>query len=278
MDDLLKRDAQPLKKPASKFIPKSMSMEEALAALIQRNEELISLNKSKDEFIAITSHQLRTPATGVKQYIALLLEGYAEPLTENQRIFLEKAYENNERQLHIVDDILRIAQLDLDKFQLHLTSVDLGKLLQEAISSLDAKFHLHKQGANLIKPTETLIASIDPEQMRMAIENILENASHYSQDGKKITVRISKKGSDWAQISIKDRGVGISNKDIPKLFQKFSRINNSLSNTVNGTGLGLYFSKKIIELHGGKINAKSTVDKGTTFIITLQLQNNENFT
>jgi signal transduction histidine kinase len=113
-----------------------MSMEEALAALIQRNEELISLSQSKDEFIAITSHQLRTPATGVKQYLGLLLEGYSDPLTPGQRVFIEKAYENNERQLHIVDDILRIAQLDLDKIKLNPEMLDLSLLMQDAIESL----------------------------------------------------------------------------------------------------------------------------------------------
>jgi signal transduction histidine kinase len=115
-----------------------MSMEEALAALIQRNEELISLSQSKDEFIAITSHQLRTPATGVKQYLGLLLEGYADPLSPNQKVFVEKAYENNERQLHIVDDILKIAQLDLDKIKLNPEIYDLKILIQAAIESLQS--------------------------------------------------------------------------------------------------------------------------------------------
>src|SRR3954469_6461449 len=107
MDKDSRKKTQPARASGTRSLPNLMSMEEALAALIQRDEELISLSQSKDEFIAITSHQLRTPATGVKQYLGLLLEGYADPLTPNQRIFIEKAYENNERQLHIVDDILR---------------------------------------------------------------------------------------------------------------------------------------------------------------------------
>jgi signal transduction histidine kinase len=271
MNDHTQRPGQLPKKSPSKSKPKSMSMEQALAALIQRNEELISLNKSKDEFIAITSHQLRTPATGVKQYIALLLEGYAEPLTENQRIFLEKAYENNERQLHIVDDILRIAQLDLDKVKLHLSTVKLDALLEAAIASMEAKFHLHKQTVKLTKPARRITLKLDAEQIRMAIENILENASNYTTEGKKITVSYAQPQNKEVRILIKDQGVGINKKDFPKLFQKFSRINNPLSNTVNGTGLGLYFSKKIIELHGGKINVRSTIDKGTTFVITLPI-------
>jgi signal transduction histidine kinase len=232
----------------TKSIPNLMSMEEALAALIQRNEELISLSQSKDEFIAITSHQLRTPATGVKQYLGLLLEGYADPLTPSQRMFIEKAYENNERQLHIVDDILRIAQLDLDKIKLNPEVYDISLLIQIAAESLQGRFQRKDQRIKFTPPLVPVLAKIDTEEVRLVIGR-------------------TKKGE--AKINIKDQGVGIEKQDIAKLFQKFSRINNPLSNTVNGTGLGLYFSKKIIELHGGRVQVRSTPGKSTTFSILL---------
>jgi len=252
-----------------KSIPNLMSMEEALAALIQRNEELISLNQSKDEFIAITSHQLRTPATGVKQYLGLLLEGYADPLTPSQQTFIEKAYENNERQLHIVDDILRVAQLDLDKIKLNREVYDLAEVIKSAVGALAGRLGRRGQKAKLILPEKPVLAKVDTEELRLVIENILENASNYSPEGKTISIKLDTAKSGTAKISIKDRGVGISKQDIPKLFQKFSRINNPLSNTVNGTGLGLYFSKKIVELHGGQIKVRSIPEKSTTFIILL---------
>jgi signal transduction histidine kinase len=248
---------------------KPMSMEEVLAALIQRNEELISLNQSKDEFIAITSHQLRTPATGVKQYLGLLLEGYADPLTPSQRMFLEKAYENNERQLHIVDDILKIAQLDLDKIKLKPEVYELNILIKGAVESLQGKFSSRDQQIIYNAPEEPVMAMIDVEEVRLVVENLLENASNYSPEGKNVKVTLSKTKKNEAKITIKDQGVGIEKHDLAKLFQKFSRINNPLSNTVNGTGLGLYFSKKIIELHGGKVRASSTPGKSTTFTIIL---------
>jgi two-component system phosphate regulon sensor histidine kinase PhoR len=253
----------------TKSIPNLMSMEEALAALIQRNEELISLSQSKDEFIAITSHQLRTPATGVKQYLGLLLEGYADPLTPSQRMFIEKAYENNERQLHIVDDILRIAQLDLDKIKLNPEVYDISLLIQIAVESLQGKFQRKSQRVKFTPPHVPVLAKIDTEEVRLVIENMLENASNYSPEGKTITITLGRTKKEEAKINIKDQGVGIEKQDIAKLFQKFSRINNPLSNTVNGTGLGLYFSKKIIELHGGRVQVRSTPGKSTTFSILL---------
>jgi signal transduction histidine kinase len=269
MDKNKPRNSGTAKTAGSKSIPNLMSMEEALAALIQRNEELISLNQSKDEFIAITSHQLRTPATGVKQYLGLLLEGYADPLTPSQQTFIEKAYENNERQLHIVDDILRVAQLDLDKIKLNREVFDLGIIIQGAVDSLQGKFERRRQKTRVALPPDPVMAGVDIEELRLVIENLLENASNYSPEGKTITVKLDATKHGVARISIKDQGVGIDKQDIAKLFQKFSRINNSLSNTVNGTGLGLYFSRKIIELHGGRIQVKSTPGKGTTFSIFL---------
>jgi signal transduction histidine kinase len=249
-----------------------MSMEEALAALIQRNEELLSLSQSKDEFIAITSHQLRTPATGVKQYLGLLLEGYADPLTPGQRVFIEKAYENNERQLHIVDDILRIAQLDLDKIKLNLEIFDITLLLHNAIESLEGKFEQRYQRVKYIAPSEPILATIDVDEFRLVVENILENASNYSPERKTISVKVSKTRTNEVKIDIKDQGVGIDQQDITKLFHKFSRINNPLTNAVNGTGLGLYFCKKIVELHGGRIKVRSSSGKSTTFTILLPSQ------
>jgi signal transduction histidine kinase len=247
----------------------SMSMEETLVALIKRNEELVSLSKSKDEFIAITSHQLRTPATAVKQYLALLLEGYADPLTKDQKIFLEKAYENNERQLHIVDNILRVAQLDLNNIKLELHVTDLKKLLQETLESLAGLIDGRQQKIQLTMPEGPVRAKVDAANIKMAIENLIENASNYSLENSKIAIKLSQQKNGHIKIAIQDEGIGIKSSDFPKLFQKFSRLNNPASETVTGTGLGLYFCKKIIELHGGKIDVMSSIGRGSIFTITL---------
>jgi PAS domain S-box-containing protein len=239
-----------------------------MASLSSERRDLIEINRTKDEFIALTSHQLRTPATGVKQYLGLLLENYSDPLTEGQRTFIEKAYENNERQLRIVDELLRVAQLDLDKVRLHVRDTDLCKLVNEEVGSLKGKFNKRRQKIEVICAQKPFIARFDRGQLRMAVDNLLENASNYSPEGKKITVSLEKDDSG-VKISVKDRGVGIAKKDFPKLFQKFSRVYNSLSDSVNGTGLGLYYAQKIIELHGGTITVSSQLNKGTTFTITL---------
>jgi PAS domain S-box-containing protein len=228
----------------------------------------IELEQAKDEFVAIASHQLRTPATAVKQYIGLLLEGYSEPLSPNQRLFLERAYESNERQLHIVQQILRITQLELGKIAFEPHIYDVCEVVRDAAATLKGTFEQKKQSIVDESPETPVIGNVDPEQLQTAVENLLENASNYTRSGKTVTLRCEEfKGG--AKIIIKDEGVGIDKKDFPKLFQKFSRVPNPLSVERGGTGLGLYWAAKIISMHGGAIKVASEINKGSTFTITL---------
>lgn len=228
----------------------------------------LALERAKDEFVAIASHQLRTPATAVKQYVGLLLEGYAEPLTENQRLFLERAYESNERQLHIVQEILKITQLDLEKVVLRPAVCDIRQIAQAAVATVQSNFDAKEQNIMIKEPDEPLMAKVDAEQLQVAVENLLENASNYTWPQKTITVS-TRKLKDRVRISVKDEGVGIEHHDYPKLFQKFSRIPNPLSLEISGTGLGLYWAAKIIHLHGGYIHVASSPGKGSIFTINL---------
>jgi PAS domain S-box-containing protein len=243
------------------------------AVLLRRqNEELVALNRTKDEFIALASHQLRTPATGVKQYLGMVLQGFAEPLSPGQQNFLERAYECNERQLRIVEDILRVAQIDLDKIQLHPQPTNICELVQDIIDNHLGMLSNRHQKLTYNQPKKALRLDIDAERLRMAIDNIIDNAIKYTPERRSITVNISA-SQDKKQciIEVIDHGVGIRKADIGKLFQKFSRLDNPLSVEVGGNGLGLYWSKKIINLHGGDVRATSHVGRGSTFTITLPM-------
>jgi signal transduction histidine kinase len=236
--------------------------------LVRQKAYLMDLNRAKDEFVAIASHQLRTPATAVKQYLGLLLEGYAEPLSEDQLLFLKNAYENNDRQLQVVDDLLTVAQLDLNKMKLRLKKQDVSKIVREAVTSLRQLFKDKKQRISVELPDKPIMAKIDGIQFRSVVDNLIENASNYSQAGAQTVVSL-KKTKAGINIYVRDQGVGIDRQDFPRLFQKFSRIRNELSDGVGGTGLGLYLSQKIIELHGGRITVDSEINKGTKFTITI---------
>lgn len=242
------------------------------AALQKQNEQLMTINRTKDEFIALASHQLRTPATGVKQYLGMVLEGFSEPLTPGQKNFLERAYACNERQLRIVDDILRVAQVDLDKITLHRSPTDINELVADIIDAQAGEFVRRNQTIVFHRTKQKCIAEVDKDRLRMAIDNLIDNAGKYTMPGKTIDVKVSCPSPDMCTIIIRDEGVGIDKKDQAKLFQKFSRLDNPLSVEVGGNGLGLYWSKRIINLHEGDITVRSQPGKGSRFTVTFPLR------
>lgn len=241
---------------------------EAESRLQRSTEQLKELNRAKDDFISIASHQLRTPATAVKQYLGLLLGGYSDPLSEDQRVFIEKAYESNERELKIVEDILRTAQLDAQSLRLSFADYDMRDVLDEAIGNISSQFQKKHQKVVFQKPKKPANAAVDKGQILMVFENLLENASHYTPNDKKITITI-KKIADNIEVSIADEGVGVKKSDIKRLFQKFSRISNPLTVEAGGSGLGLYWAERVVKMHDGEIRVTSQLHKGTEFTVAL---------
>ena len=230
--------------------------------------ELNQAQEVKDEFISLASHQLRTPATGVKQYIHLVLDGYFGVVNKDQVKALQKANDANERELEIISELLKVAQIDAGKVTPDKQSTNLNVLLQNIINEQAARTRDSRQTISLIAAKTDVQADIDPVLMQMAIENIVDNACKYTPEGKKIDVLLGV-SSKQVRIAVKDQGVGIAEEDIAKLFRKFSRIPNSLSMKVGGNGLGLYWVKKVVELHDGKINVSSVEGHGTVFEVLL---------
>ncbi len=234
----------------------------------QRLRYLIDLNRAKDEFISLASHQLRTPATGVKQYLGMVIEGFVGELTDSQRSLLMKANESNERQLRIVTDLLRVAQVDAGKVRLRKTNVDVNSLIKDVIKEQRETFESRSQTINFRSNTTNPMLYFDHDTIRMVLENLIDNASKYSGEGKSIDVHVHEY-DDEARITITDKGVGIRAEDQDRLFEKFSRIENPLSTQVGGTGLGLYWAKKIVDLHQGKLTFTSIAGEGTAFTVHL---------
>lgn len=234
----------------------------------QRFQHLIELNQAKDEFISVASHQLRTPATGVKQYIGMLLEGMFGELSDVQRTILLKAFESNERQLKIVADLLNVARVDAGKIILKETETDINQLLADVVGEESEITRQRGQKVLLRPATKPAIAWADPGTIRMVFENLIDNASKYSEEGTaiEVAVRVRKRS---VTVRITDEGVGISEDDMGKLFEKFSRIHNPLSTQAGGSGLGLYWAKKVVDLHNGTIEVESHPGKGTTFSVNL---------
>jgi len=251
-------------------LKKAEKEQEELVKISHQRNELLKLNKAKDEFIGIASHQLRTPATVVKQYIGIVLAGLGGELTPGQRDYLQTAYASNERQLKLINDLLKTAQIDAETYRLNRKSYSLTNLLQDVADELQTVLDTKKQRLIISAPDQPINVRIDETEMKLAFANLLENASKYSYELADIKVAI-KSTSKTVKISIVDTGVGIREEDQVKIFDKFTRIDNDLSDTIMGTGLGLYWVKNIIGMHDGSITVVSKLNKGATFTVTLPL-------
>ncbi len=228
----------------------------------------VEIQSAKDELLSLASHQLRTPATSVKQYVGMVLEGFAGKLTRQQAALLDKAYESNERQLHIINEILYVAKIDAKGIVLTPRRLNINKLLRELTQELSVTAKKSKQKIRLLMPKKQVHIEADEHSLRMALENLISNALKYSHENTTTTVKLFVKDNE-INITVRDKGVGIAAEDLPLLFQRFSRIPNELSKQTSGSGIGLYLSQQLIQLHGGDIEVSSMKDKGTTFTVIL---------
>ena len=251
-------------------VKKAQEEQRQLQLLSQERNQLLKINKAKDEFISIASHQLRTPATAVKQYVGLLLNGFGGELTDEQKRYLLIADESNNRQLKLVNDLLKTAQIDDVSYKLQRRVINLTELLKETVQAEEIPLKMKEQLLVSRGMGKNINAKVDPIEIKLAISNLLENASKYSGRGKTITVSLGAT-SKYASISVEDNGIGVAKDKQGEIFDKFTRVDNEFSGMVTGTGLGLYWVKQIVELHGGKIDVKSELKKGSKFIIKLPL-------
>jgi signal transduction histidine kinase len=222
---------------------------------------------AKDELLSLASHQLRTPATGVKQYLGMVLQGFAGDVNTKQREYLERAYASNNRQLGVINDILHLAKLETGRIVLAERKFDLAKMVRDVVDEQREQAERGEIKLELEAPSHGAIVG-DSHMLRMVIENLLSNAIKYTPVGGTVTVKMSRRANRWL-IMVKDTGVGISKSDFPKLFKQFSRINNPRTEFVTGTGVGLYLSYHLTILHGGSIGVSSRKGRGSTFTVRL---------
>ncbi|HVW23090.1 MAG TPA: ATP-binding protein [Candidatus Saccharimonadales bacterium] len=226
-----------------------------------------AIERAKDEFLSLASHQLRTPATAVKQFLGLIVEGYTKDQKEADQ-FIREAYNSNNEQLDIIDDILNVAKIEAGKLELKLEQVDLRDLVTHAVEELtgQAKQSGHKLVLNQPKVPVPYVA--DKLKLTMSVQNFITNAIKYSPNKLPIITTL-KVGPKHIEISVQDHGLGIAKADREKLFTKFGRIQNDSTIHIPGTGLGLYMVKEFVTMHHGKIRVESKLGRGTTFIIEL---------
>jgi signal transduction histidine kinase len=200
----------------------------------------------------------------------MLLQGYAGDLTPRQLDMLDNAYSSNERQLEIINQLLYVARLDAGRITLHPKKVDIGKLIRELIRELGATVAEREQQLTFVSPKRPVNAQVDPHYIRMVLENLLSNAIKYTPEKGTITLDV-KREHGQVVMNVSDNGVGIPAEVQQNIFEKFTRVENELSTDVNGSGVGLYLTKQIVELHGGTLKVSSTPGHGSTFTVRVPL-------
>ncbi|TAN21407.1 MAG: sensor histidine kinase [Acidobacteria bacterium] len=234
------------------------------------------VDRMKNEFISIASHQLRTPMSGVKGVLALLIEEVLGPLNIEQKHYLQRAYESNERLIALVNDLLNVSRLEQGSLLLRTEAVDLPALLRTLASEFQpraARYHQNLLLTEAASPGDSRAGLVqgDPVRLREVFANLVDNAIKYTPEGG--TVRLAWSPTpDQVVVEVSDNGVGIPADKLSSLFLKFNRIQNPLSGREFGTGLGLYFARSVVELHQGRIEVASEPGQGTTFRVFLPRQ------
>jgi signal transduction histidine kinase len=235
-----------------------------------QNDELRRLDRLKDDFIASVSHELRTPLTSIRGYLELVLDCEVGELTEEQRRYLLVVDRNADRLLRVVGDLLFAAQVEAGKIPLEYSTTDLDELVCEAVEA--ARPLAAEQGVELELDAEGASELVgDKARLAQILDNLIANAVKFTPEGGHVHVRTFSE-ADRAVVEVSDTGIGISEEDQDRLFQRFFRAEGALSHAIKGTGLGLAIAKAIVDAHGGELSVKSTAGRGTTFRIGLPLQ------
>jgi len=230
--------------------------------------------KSNNDFITIASHQLRTPLTAIKWYADILLSEKSGGLNTQQREFILEVYHANERMVRLVDNLLIVEQAERGQLPIVARSTSISDLVNSVIKEYSTLAKVNRIALIAHCDDHSIpMIKVDPIYMRVAVKNLLDNALRYTLRGGSVTV-VCALEDDKLTISISDTGIGISTEDQARIFTKFFRSEKSQEMQSDGSGLGLYIAKVIIEHNGGKLWFESIV-QGTVFNIQFNIESKD---
>ncbi|WP_168122063.1 ATP-binding protein [Paenibacillus sp. HB172176] len=225
------------------------------------------LERMRSEFVANVSHELKTPIAAVKGFAETLLSGAVQD-KETTNSFLQIIYDESDRLNRLIGDILELSKIESRRVPLLFSPVDLDAFVGKTIALLEPE--AARKDIKLSRDVEQgLFIEADEDRLRQIMMNLLSNGINYTGEGGKVSVSIHAAGEDYIRIEISDTGLGIPKKDLPRIFERFYRVDKARSRSSGGTGLGLSIVKHLVELHKGTITVSSSVGIGTTFTIEL---------
>lgn len=239
-----------------------------LITVLQDVTEQETIEQERRQFVANVSHELRTPLTTMRSY----LEALADGAWQNEELaprFIDVTQTETERMIRLVNDLLQLSRLDSKDYQLAKQSVNFTEFFQQIID----RFEMSKEDQFIFERAfshRDRFVYIDKDKITQVLDNIISNALKYSPEGGKVRFELLQR-ENILHVRVSDEGVGIPKSDLPKIFDRFYRVDKARSRKMGGTGLGLAIAKEIIEIHGGEIWADSEEGKGTTITFTLPL-------
>ena len=249
-------------------------MVEDIRTLMDKEREA---ERTKNELITNVAHDLRTPLTSIIGYLELL-SGKAVLPPEMQKKYIDIAYGKAKRLEKLIEDLFGFTKLNYGKISMHVSKVDIIKLLSQLLEEAYPNFADKGLSYELQSNVPARIITADGNLLARLFDNLINNAIKYGADGKRVLVKVHA-GSETVQVSVTNYGYVIPAEELPLIFDKFYRVEQSRSTHTGGTGLGLAIVKNIVDMHGGMVNVKSDLN-GTVFTVTLQVDfdiNKENF-
>ena len=239
-------------------------VDDATRKLRRTNERLEELDETKDDFISMASHQLRTPLTSVKGYLSMVLEGDAGKVNATQTEMLHQAFSSSQRMVYLITDLLNVSRLKTGKFVIESTPVDLSKVVEEEVAQLVETAQVKNVKLTYDKPANFPILMLDETKTRQVGMNFIDNAIYYTPSSGRIKVELIDKPTT-VELRVIDDGIGVPKAEQHHLFTKFYRATNARKARPDGTGLGLFMAKKVIAAEGGSIIFESKEGQGSTF-------------
>lgn len=240
-------------------------------------QELSTLEEAKSKFISVTAHQMRTPLSAVKWTFNILRDGSMGKLTDEQIEFVKKGEEATEKMIGIINHLVTVDSIVTVADQTKMAPVNISNLLTDTLAEFANQLKSHRLVSDLKTPEGELpLIMADYAKLKMVFENLIDNAIKYSLEGTTVSVTVSDENLNTANssltIKVSDQGIGIPKKEQAKIFSKFFRAKNAVIKEPDGSGVGLFIAKDIIEEHGGSMRFESEEGKGTTFFISLPVK------
>lgn len=236
----------------------------ATKQLRSSNAQLMHVDEVKDEFISMASHQLRTPLTSIKGYLSMVLDGDVGEVSPKQRALLGESFKSSERMVRLITDFLNVSRLQTGKFTIEKSLFDLNDVVDQEVKDLSVIAKNRLQQLRYETSGQPVPVMADESKIRQVIMNYIDNAIYYSRPNSTVVIELSVQHNK-ATVTVRDTGIGVPHAAQQKLFTKFYRAENARKQRPDGTGVGLYLARRVIEAHNGSIVFHSTEGHGSTF-------------